>query len=76
MESTIEEERLTMEEELSRLEAIFEHQELSKELKKKPYRKVSLPQQKDTRKKASTCYCCPWQNVPDDCIKHWIRREK
>ncbi|MBT3667876.1 MAG: hypothetical protein HN548_10405 [Opitutae bacterium] len=51
MESTIEEERLTMEEELSRLEAIFEHQELSKELKKKPYRKVSLPQQKDTRKK-------------------------
>ena len=50
-ESTIEEERLTMEEELSRLEAIFEHQELSKELKKKPYRKVSLPQQKDTRKK-------------------------
>ncbi len=51
VESTIEEERLTMEEELSRLEAIFEHQELSKELKKKPYRKVSLPQQKDTRKK-------------------------
>ena len=51
MESTIEKERLTMEEELSRLEAIFEHQELSKELKKKPYRKVSLPQQKDTRKK-------------------------
>ena len=51
IESTIEEERLTMEEELSRLEAIFEHQELSKELKKKPYRKVSLPQQKDTRKK-------------------------
>lgn len=51
METTIEEERLTMEEELSRLEAIFEHQELSKELKKKPYRKVSLPQQKDTRKK-------------------------
>ena len=50
-ETTIEEERLTMEEELSRLEAIFEHQELSKELKKKPYRKVSLPQQKDTRKK-------------------------
>jgi hypothetical protein len=31
-----------MEEELSRLETIFEHQELSKELKKKPYRKVSL----------------------------------
>ena len=51
IESTIEEERLSMEEELSRLEAIFEHQELSKELKKKPYRKVSLPQQKDTRKK-------------------------
>ena len=51
VESTIEEERLTMEEELSRLEAIFEHQELSKELKKKPYRKVSLPQQKNTRKK-------------------------
>ena len=51
IETTIEEERLTMEEELSRLEAIFEHQELSKELKKKPYRKVSLPQQKDTRKK-------------------------
>ena len=51
IEFTIEEERLTMEEELSRLEAIFEHQELSKELKKKPYRKVSLPQQKDTRKK-------------------------
>jgi hypothetical protein len=51
METAIEEERLTMEEELSRLEAIFEHQELSKELKKKPYRKVSLPQQKDTRKK-------------------------
>lgn len=51
IESTIEKERLTMEEELSRLEAIFEHQELSKELKKKPYRKVSLPQQKDTRKK-------------------------
>jgi len=51
METTIEEERLTMQEELSRLEAIFEHQELSKELKKKPYRKVSLPQQKDTRKK-------------------------
>ena len=51
METTIEEERLTMEEELSRLEAIFEYQELSKELKKKPYRKVSLPQQKDTRKK-------------------------
>ncbi|MBT7651596.1 MAG: hypothetical protein HN553_11525 [Opitutae bacterium] len=50
-EFAIEEERLTMEEELSRLEAIFEHQELSKELKKKPYRKVSLPQQKDTRKK-------------------------
>ena len=50
-ETTIEEERLTMEEELSRLEAIFEHQELSKELKKKPYRQVSLPQQKDTRKK-------------------------
>jgi hypothetical protein len=40
-----------MEEELSRLETILEHQELSKELKKKPYRKVSLPQQKDTRKK-------------------------
>jgi hypothetical protein len=51
MESKIEEERLSLEEELSRLEAIFEHQELSKELKKKPYRKVSLPQQKDTRKK-------------------------
>ena len=51
VESTIEEERLTMEEELSRLEAIFEHQELINELKKKPYRKVSLPQQKDTRKK-------------------------
>ena len=50
-ELTIEKERLSMEEELSRLEAIFEHQELSKELKKKPYRKVSLPQQKDTRKK-------------------------
>ena len=50
-ETTIEAERLTMEEELSRLEAIFEHQELSKELKKKPYRQVSLPQQKDTRKK-------------------------
>jgi len=51
MESKIEEERLSLEEELSRLEAIFEHQELSKELKKKPFRKVSLPQQKDTRKK-------------------------
>ena len=36
---------------MNRLETIFEHQELSKELKKKPYRKVSLPQQKDTRKK-------------------------
>ncbi len=50
-EDAIEKERLTMEEELSRLESILEHQELSKELKKKPYRKVSLPQQKDTRKK-------------------------
>ena len=51
METQIEEERLSLEEQISRLEAIFEHQELSKELKKKPYRKVSLPQQKDTRKK-------------------------
>ena len=50
-ELKIEEERLTMEEELSRLESILEHQTLTKELKKKPYRKVSLPQQKDTRKK-------------------------
>lgn len=50
-EVTIEKERLSMEEELSRLETILAHQELSKELKKKPYRKVSLPQQKDTRKK-------------------------
>ena len=51
LESSVEQERLTMEEEMNRLETIFEHQELSKELKKKPYRKVSLPQQKDTRKK-------------------------
>ena len=36
---------------MARLETILEHQELSQELKKKPYRKVSLPQQKDTRKK-------------------------
>ena len=48
METQIEEERLSLEEQISRLEAIFEHQELSKELKEKPYRKVSLPQQKDT----------------------------
>ncbi len=46
-----EEERLSLEEEVARLETILEHQELSQELKKKPYRKVSLPQQKDTRKK-------------------------
>ena len=46
-----EEERLSLEEEVARLETIFEHQELSQELKKKPYRKVSLPQQKDTKKK-------------------------
>jgi len=46
-----EEERLSLEEEVSRLETILEHQELSQELKKKPYRKVSLPQQKDTKKK-------------------------
>ncbi|MGY8712698.1 MAG: hypothetical protein ACKVJ1_02355, partial [Verrucomicrobiia bacterium] len=38
-ETTIEKERLSMEEALSRLETILEHQELSKELKKKPYRK-------------------------------------
>jgi hypothetical protein len=46
-----EEERLSLEEEVARLETILEHQELSQELKKKPYRKVSLPQQKDTKKK-------------------------
>jgi len=46
-----EEERLSLEEQVSRLETILEHQELSQELKKKPYRKVSLPQQKDTKKK-------------------------
>ena len=46
-----EEERLSLEEEVARLETILEHQELSQELKKKPYRKVSLPQLKDTRKK-------------------------
>jgi hypothetical protein len=46
-----EEERLSLEEEVSRLETILDHQELSQELKKKPYRKVSLPQLKDTRKK-------------------------
>ena len=46
-----EEERLSLEEEVSRLETILDHQELSQELKKKPYRKVSLPQQKDTKKK-------------------------
>ena len=46
-----EEERLSLEEEVARLETILEHQKLSQELKKKPYRKVSLPQQKDTRKK-------------------------
>ena len=46
-----EEERLSLEEEVARLETILEHQELSQELKKKPYRKGSLPQQKDTKKK-------------------------
>jgi len=45
------EERLGLEEEVSRLETILEYQELFQELKKKPYRKVSLPQQKDTKKK-------------------------
>jgi len=46
-----EEERLGLEEEVARLETILEYQELFQELKKKPYRKVSLPQQKDTKKK-------------------------
>lgn len=50
-ELKVEEERLSAEEEVARLETILEHQELSQELKKKPYRKVSLPQQKDTDKK-------------------------
>ena len=50
-ELMVEEERLSAEEEVARLETILEHQELSQELKKKPYRKVSLPQQKDTDKK-------------------------
>jgi hypothetical protein len=44
-------ERLGLEEEVARLETILEHQELFQELKKKPYRKVSLPQQKDSKKK-------------------------
>ena len=51
LELNEEEERLSLEEEVARLETILEHQELSQELKKKPYRKVSLPQQKDTKKK-------------------------
>lgn len=51
LELNKEEERLSLEEEAARLETILEHQELSQELKKKPYRKVSLPQQKDTKKK-------------------------
>lgn len=51
LELNKEEERLSLEEEVARLETILEHQELSQELKKKPYRKVSLPQQKDTKKK-------------------------
>ena len=60
-----EEERLSLEEEVARLETILEHQELSQELKKKPYRKVSLPQQKIPEKSHSpslslTAKCIPW----------------
>ena len=49
-EKELEQNRLTTEEHISRLETILEHQQLSAELKKKPYRKVSLPQAKGTQK--------------------------
>ncbi|MBC8350036.1 MAG: hypothetical protein O3A82_14800 [Verrucomicrobia bacterium] len=49
-ELTIEENRLTSEEQITRLETILSFQQLSQELKKKPYRKVSLPQAKGTQK--------------------------
>mgnify|MGYP001243903494 CR=1 FL=1 len=49
-EKELDENRLTSEEHIARLETILEHQQLSEELKKKPYRKVSLPQAKGTQK--------------------------
>jgi hypothetical protein len=46
-----EERASTLEKNVARLEQILKHRELSLELKKKASRKVSLPQQKDTKKK-------------------------
>ena len=46
-----EERASTLEKNGARLEQILKHRELSLALKKKAYRKVSLPQQKDTKKK-------------------------
>ena len=69
-ELKIEEERLTMEEELSRLESILEHQTLTKELKKETLPKSKFASAERYPKKTSSRNCCSWKNVSDDFYRY------